>query len=516
MAYNDKEKKEPQGEILWKQTTQNRDNYLDRAREASLLTIPQLFPPEGSDENTKYPTPYQSLGAKGVNNLANKIILSLFPPNQAFFKLGLNPADMQKLGKSEGDVKEAMYNLERLVINEMEVSSLRPKLVNLLKQLIVGGSSVIYVPEKGSPEVFKMDSFGIKRDKQGNVLKMVLKQQVQYISLSKRIQQQLEDVPEDCKKGTKALDMYTCIIKKDENKFEVWQEIHKTRIESTYGVFDKEELPYLFVPFVDAGEDYGRSYVEDCIGDLQSYEGLRQSLLEAAAESARILYILKPNSTISLKKLRDARSGDVLNGNPEDVSTLQSEKRMDMMVTQTEANTLRQELAVTFLLDSAVRRDAERVTAEEIRQVSQELEVALGGIYSTLSNNLQAPLVKLYLTRLVAKKKIPAILKGALDLEVTTGSAALGRGADFQTLTTFVNTLNMIAQSPVTQQYLKLDELIKRIAYSLDVNTAQLVTTPEERQAMSEAASQQQALQDAAPKMLQEQQKANIEENKPS
>ena len=59
--------REMTGEELWKQTTQQRQNFIDRAREAALLTLPQLFPPEGSDSNTKYPTPYQSLGAKGVN-----------------------------------------------------------------------------------------------------------------------------------------------------------------------------------------------------------------------------------------------------------------------------------------------------------------------------------------------------------------------------------------------------------------------------------------------------------------
>lgn len=504
--YDDDKKEEPQGEALWKSCTANRQNYLDRAKEASLLTIPQLYPPEGSDASTKYPTPYQSLGAKGVNNLANKIILTLFPPSQAFFKLGLSPADLKAVGKPEGDVKEAMYVLERSVVNEMEISSLRPKLVHLIKQLIVGGSSIIFVPPDDSqPEVFKLEEFGVKRDKKGNVLKMVIKQSMSYLTLKPELRDQLDDVPDDCKKGDKPLDMYTCIRKMDDGKYEVWQEIHRTRMDGTYGTFKKDALPYIFVPFVDTGEDYGRSYIEDCIGDLQSYEGLRQSLLEGAAESARILYLLKPNSTVSLKKLKEAKSGDVLSGNADDIGTLQSDKRLDMSVTQKESDNLRQELAITFLLDSAVRRNAERVTAEEIRQVSQELEVSLGGIYSTLSNVLQAPLVRLYMNRLVAQKKLNSILKNSVQLEITTGSAALGRGADFQTLTTFVTTLGTLAQSEVTASYINMEELIKRLAYSLDINTATLVTTAEDREAQQEANQQQQVLAEAAPKVIEAQ-----------
>jgi hypothetical protein len=500
------------GADLWKQTTKNRDNYIDRAREASLLTLPQIYPPEGSDSNTKYPTPYQSVGGKGVNNLANKIVLSLFPPSQAFFKLGLSPADLAATGKSEGDVKEAMYVLERAIVNEMELSSLRPKLVLALKQGIIGGSFVMYIPDDGSPEVFHLNEIGIKRDKQGNVLKLILKQSVMYQSLSVKVQKQLgDDLEEDCKNGKKSLDMYTCIIK-DAGMFQVWQEIKDVKIKGTDGIFKPQDLPYIFVPFVDNGEDYGRSYVEDFIGDLQSYEGLRQSLLEAAAESARILYLLNPNSVLSLKKLQAARSGDVLLGSLTDVGVLQADKSIDMSVTQREAEVLRQEIAITFLLDSAVRRNAERVTAEEIRTVSQELEVGLGGIYSTISNTLQRPLVRLYMNRLVKKKKLNEVLKNSTELEITTGSAALGRGSDFQTLTTFVGTLTQIMTAVGAGSYIDMPELIKRLAYSLDINTAQLVKSQEQIAQEQQAAQEAQAMQEAAPTVIAQNNEAQLQQ----
>ena len=279
------------------------------------------------------------------------------------------------------------------------------------------------------------------------------------------------------------------------------------------GTYKKDNLPYVFVPFVDNGEDYGRSYVEDFIGDLQSYEGLRQSLLEGAAESARIVYLLKPGSTLSAKKLQNARSGDVLQGNLDDVGTLQADKRLDMSVTQKEADTLRSELSITFLLDSAVRRNAERVTAEEIRQVSQELEVALGGIYSTLSVTLQTPLVKLYMNRLIEQKKLNPVLKNSLELEITTGSSALGRGTDFQTLTTFITTLTgMAQQAQAVGNFINMEELIKRLAYSLDINTATLVTTQEDRAAAAQAEQEAAIQQEAAPKVIEQQVKAQTEQ----
>ena len=68
----------------------NRETYIERAREASELTIPHLFPPKGANEATTYPTPYQSVGSRGVTNLASKLMLALFPPQAPFFRLDID------------------------------------------------------------------------------------------------------------------------------------------------------------------------------------------------------------------------------------------------------------------------------------------------------------------------------------------------------------------------------------------------------------------------------------------
>ena len=46
----------------------------------------------------------------------------------------------------------------------------------------------------------------------------------------------------------------------------------------------------------------------------------------------------------------------------------------------------------TFLPGAIEVRDAERVTAEEIRMQAQELETSLGGVYSRLAIGFQLPL----------------------------------------------------------------------------------------------------------------------------
>ena len=478
-----------------------RKNYLTRAEDAAALTIPQLYTGtyDGSNEGNSYGNPYQSLGARGVNNLANKIILTLFPPATAFFKMGINPLTLKAMGKGEGQVNQALQVLEKSIVNEMEISQLRSTLVDSIKQCIVGGSVILHIPETDDPKVFSLENFVIKRSKSKKVLEMIIKESMMFSELDKDAQMQLEkssELKDGHREDKDALCVYTVIKRNKDGKYDIHQDILNMEMDGTKGSYKEDELPYIFVPFVDRGESFGRSYIEDFQGDLNSYEGLRKSVLEAAAESARIVYLVKPNATLTAKKLQTANSGDVLMGNPDDVGVLQADKRLDLQIAQQEMEVLRRDLGTLFLLDSSVTRNAERVTAEEIRRVSQELEVSLGGIYSTLANVLQSPLVKLYLKRLKKKGLINDALKDSIELEVTTGSAALGRGTDFNAITAFLQTM----QSALGQEfgtYMKMPELIARVANSLDIGTSELIKTEGELQAEQQAAQQAQLEQQA-------------------
>ena len=76
-----------------------REKFLERARDSSELTLPFLIPPQEAGEHTKYATPYQGIGARGVNNLASKLLLAMVPVQTSFFKLQV---DESQLGEEFG------------------------------------------------------------------------------------------------------------------------------------------------------------------------------------------------------------------------------------------------------------------------------------------------------------------------------------------------------------------------------------------------------------------------------
>lgn len=481
------------GKKLYEECTKGRDRFLQRARYAAALTIPSLYPPEGAPEDADYQNPYQSEGAKGVNNISNKMVLGLFPPNNTFFKMNLKPETLQKMGRTNNDVKPEMSLIERIFIDDMEESGLRPKLVYMNQLLLVGGSAVLHIPNEGDPEVFRLDCFGVRRDSKGNVTKMCIKEGINITALDPILRNKLDEskIDEDKLKGKKDLTIYTCIIRSKENKMVVWKEIEGTAIKETRAESKPEDCEYIFVPFVDRGGNFGRSYLEDYIGDLQSYEGLRQSLLEGAAEASRIIYLLRPNSVISIEDVQNARSGDVLMGEPDSLSIAQNNNSINLQTVSVEAENIKRSLGAIFLLDSSVRRNAERVTAEELRIVSQELEVALGGIYSTLSNKVQKPMVRAYMNRGIKRGDVPSELRDVLKADIITGSAALGRGSEFQSINTLLTTLQQQLGPENYMMYVKPREIVSRLAYSLGVDVNDLIKTQEEL----EMEQQQQMLQ---------------------
>ena len=240
------------------------------------------------------------------------------------------------------------------------------------------------------------------------------------------------------------------------------------------------------------GEDYGRGYVEEYLGDLKSLESLTQSIVEGSAAAAKVLFLVRPNGTTRVKTLAESPNGAIVTGDDNDVSSLQLGKSQDFNVAQQTIQMLQTRLSRVFLMNSSIRRDAERVTAEEIRIAHQELEIALGGVYSVLSQEFQLPLVELLMNKMEKEKKIPELPSEGLKPLIITGVEALGRGEDLNKLGLFLQQLSPLG--PQVIQEINVEDYITRLAGSLGIDTEGLVKSPEQKQAEMEAAQSQQAM----------------------
>ena len=139
-------------------------------------------------------------------------------------------------------------------------------------------------------------------------------------------------------------------------------------------------------------------------------------------------------------------------------------------------------------------RDAERVTAEEIRMLSAMLENALGGVYSVLSNELQLPLVNRLMARMTKAKRLPNFPKGVVKPSIVTGLEALGRGHD---LTKYGQLLQMVSQIPEAMAMVNVGDLVKRVGTSLGLDMDGLIKSQEQIQEEQQQAMMAQMAQSA-------------------
>ena len=343
--------------------------------------------------------------------------------------------------------------------------------------------------------VFPITHYVCNRDASGNILEIVIKENISPLSLPLEVMEKVVRVP-DYKKD-EDIELYTHIYRLENNKFYICQEVNGMKIPESVGNFTKDQMPYAALRMVRVdGEDYGRGYVEEFLGDLKSLEGLSQALVESAAASSKIVFMVKPNSVTKKRDLALTRNGDIITGSEDDVSVLQAQKQYDLQVVERSIAKLEERMSYAFLLHTAIQRDAERVTAQEIRYMAEQLETAMGGVYSLLSQEFQLPLVKILMKRMQESKEIPPLPKDAVTPTIITGIEALGRGNDLQKLREFVAEIVNLAQvNPQVVQSLNSSDLIKRIATSLGIEMEGLIKTQEQMAAEQEAMQQQQQQQ---------------------
>lgn len=483
----------------------DRDHYLKRARICAGVTIPTLIPPDGNNSSTDYPTPYQGLGARGVNTLASKLLLALLPPNSPFFKFSIDDFTLQELTKQEGlraKVEEAIGSIERAVQSEIEHTAARVKVFEALKHLIVAGNVLLYLPKDESKlRVHKLSNYVVKRAPDGRVLETITLETTTPLALSEQVRE-VCDIDINSGDGQpKPVEIYT-LIYFDGKGWKVRQEINQKIVPGSEGSYPKDKSPWIPLRMVAVdNEDYGRSYVEEYLGDLLSLEGLSQAIVEGSKAAAKVLFFVNPNGVTSKKDVANAENGAVKSGNAIDVTTLQMDKFADFRIALETINMINDRLAFAFMLNTAVQRKGERVTAEEIRYMAGELEDALGGIYSVLSQEFQLPYVKLLMHHMEGKNKLPKLPGESIKPTITTGLEALGRGHDLTKLNVLSDNIAKLGGEAITT-YLNVSDYITRIATALGIDAKGLVNGEEQVNAKKQNEMLLQLIQQHAPQLL--------------
>lgn len=486
--------------------TGDRTIFLDTARECAKLTLPHLLTPTGVVNGQKLPTPWQSMGAKGCNVMASKLMLSLFPVSAAFFKLQVNDGklstDPQLDARIRSEIDLSLSKIERIVMQHIAESQDRVYLHQALKHLVVTGNVLLFLGKKGI-KLYPLDRFCVVRDGNGRPTEIVTVESVNRQFLPKEFQKNHEkntnhtgdNTPVgavDVTVGEDEVAVYTH-AKLVNNQWKWRQEVDGEILPESAGSAPAGKSPWLPLRFnVVDGEDYGRGRIEEYLGDLKSLEGLMQAMVEGSAAAAKVVFLVAPSATVKPSTLAKAGNGAMIQGREGDVSVIQVDKRADFSTVLNMIQMLTQRLSEAFLVLNV--RDSERTTAEEIRMTQQELNEQLGGIFGNLSAELLRPYIEWKLFTLQRERVFPTLPKGVV-MNVIAGLEGVGRGQDREALMMFMTTLQQTLPPELVMQFVNPEEAIKRLAASMGIETLNLIKTEEDRANETQQAQQQQVTQ---------------------
>ena len=489
-----------QAQSRYGQLRAERENFLDTGRRCASLTLPYLLTEEGETEGGILHSPYQSVGAKGVNVLSSKLMLSLFPINTSFFKLQINDAELAKVPELGGEqvrseIDLSLSKIEKVVMQQIAETTDRVQLTAAMKHLIITGNALLYAGKK-SLKLYPLDRYVVQRDGDGTVIEIITKEIIDRSLLPKEFQSiqpgmqgpDSNAVGEDGPKfgvatGNKGSNVNNAVVYTHVelvNGTHKWyQECEGKEIKGSRSSSPLKFTPWMPLRFnVVDGESYGRGRVEEFFGDLKSLEALMKAMVEGSAAAAKVIFLVSPSATTKPQALSKASNGAIIQGRPEDVGVVQVGKTADFRTVLEMINGLTQRLSDAFLVLSV--RQSERTTAMEVQATQQELNEQLGGIFGSLTAELLQPYLNRKLHLLSRGGGMPPLPKGLIMPTVVAGLYGVGRGQDRQALIEFVQTIAQGMGPEAMAQHLNAGEFIKRLATASGIDALGLVKSQEQ------------------------------------
>lgn len=491
----------------WSQLDGQRKSLLVRCQKYAAFTLPTICTPEGYNENLEeLQTDYQSVGAQGVNNLTNKLMLALFAPSRPFFRLELPPDLVKRLASDPTFDPTQLQSFlsvgETNAIKELDQMGVRPDLYLALKHLIITGNCLL-VFGKRSMRVLGLKKFVVKRSQSGRIIRIIVREDVLFDELSDKAQEQLRFSSPRFREWSADIDApapsvahYTDIRWVGGQYIET-QHVDEYKLVGNEfeGKYNDDTLPYRALTWELHDENnYGTGLVEQAAGDFAALSALSQAEVEAAILASQFRWLVNPAGMTKAEDLENSENGAALPGVQNDVIPLTTGTAQALQQIDVTNSKYVNRIGQLFLIGAAVIRDAERVTAEEVRMMANELETSLGGVYSRLAIDFQLPMAYWLI------KEVSVDLKGTnLKPMIITGLDALSRNGDLDNLKLCIQDMAAVAGLPPQMQFvLKLDAIANAIFSGRGVDPKLYIKSPAEQKADMENQQQMALAQQVA------------------
>lgn len=441
------------------------DRIVEKSRLYAKFTLPSLLRVSEdmlNQDDQEVTRDYQSVGALLVNSLAPKITELLFPSTRPFVSLSYNDPESELDSDEVAEVSGAMIKLQDAVAESLRENSSVSTLTTLIKHLIVYGNPVLYRDAKeDTHRIYPVDTASMRRDGRGKVIDCIIKERVAQIVLPDTVRSMYGHDNED----TTERYLYTR-IRYTLNAAgvggytitQVVQDFPDYIIGSAY--YPEGTCPYVFPVWqLREGDHYARGMIEDYSPEFARLSMVSESSALYMQEALKVLHLVQGGGA-AVDDVMNAECGEAIpdpSSSGGGVRGYEVGDYQKVLQARDEVAAIVQRLSAAFMYSANVR-DAERVTAAEIKQVAQEVERSLGGPYASLAKTLQIPLAKLHLSEL-NPAMLPALVQDVLQIKVIAGVDALGRSA---------KATQLLQALQETAAALEVVSMINQVVNSLD------------------------------------------------
>lgn len=491
-----------------------RQERIRSSEQFAYYTIPSIFPRDDNGDNSQGVGMLDSIGSAVLNHFANKLVTTLFSPNRPFFRLqpasDSDTADELEAAVENDDDPEAQAQatqimktfratasrIEKKAVAQLENISYRTAAVECAKLLVATGDAVIKNPgDRKKPTVYSMKNYVALKDGAGTDKILIIRDTRAFASFPDSIQEALQASTTDkTYQPTTDVSVYTKYELRDDGRYLFTQATDEVDLLSEDEVLiPADAMIHTHLSWnVHNGENYGRGLVEDFSGAFHMVDSISRTQAALTARIAAQKIFVSPQSNIDIQALNGANSNSYVSGDPAHIGTEKLADPQDIVaLSGVKAEYVRQ-ISAAFLYGSGTTRDAERVTAEEIRENAAELEVAHGGVYSRFSGEWQ---------RKAAQEAVAAVdepLTDDIDAQIITGMDSLSRQGEMQAVRIWLQDLSLLNQVPEHMQgVIKPAQFAEYTALQRGVDHSAFVMTEKEVLQAQEAAQQREAAMQA-------------------
>jgi hypothetical protein len=442
----------------------NRELYVEVTQAVEKYTFATL---KDSLIDSSFYMPSQSLGADLISSLSSKLVKSIFPFGQKFFRLSVD--------ENQEEVEPLLIRLEDEITKSANSLNIRGKITEITEHLLMSGNVLLDLTND-TINFYRLDEYVVQRREDGEWYRIMIEKKITVLPeddtpYKKYVQSDLNSDFDDF-----SHDFYIDIYKTHKD-ITITEYINDLEVVETKR---KVSLDYPLYPirlYEEAGANYSHSYCKRQLGDLELYDTLSKVIKKSSLIASKVLHLVNPASIIAnnIDRVAKAKNGDFIVGEEGDLFPYTSGDQYNIQFLINILEQIERRLSISYLRGLGVVRERQ-TTAYEIQTLIAEMSEKFGGFYVTISYSLQAPIFEYLLKTL----KIDKDLKN-VKVEFLNGVENLRNYDKFQRLSQLVPLEAMYASGEI--DFISYESVFREYCSALGIISDDIIKSEEEIQA---------------------------------